>query len=251
MLLRFHNIKAWVFSPNTKIPNNVVTMLEVEVPVAVPSQKCIPAPAPAPAPAPVPVKGPSYIPPSNLTARIHPLHEEVTAEVDGFFLRHWDFPNEKARQKFVTAGFSQVTCLYFPTALNDRIHFACRLLTLLFLVDGKLHDPAVPPVSPSATKTDIDKEIDTLEHMSLDEGRAYNERLMPLFRGSVPPDRNVPVEYIGYDLWESMRAHDRGMADDILEPVFTFMRAQTDPTRLTKMELGRYLEYREADVGKA
>lgn len=92
---------------------------------------------------------------------------------------------------------------------------------------------------------------DILEHMSLDEGRAYNERLMPLFRGSVLPDRSVPVEYIGYDLWESMRASDRDMADEVLEPVFTFMRAQTDPTRLTRMELGRYLEYREADVGKA
>lgn len=97
----------------------------------------------------------------------------------------------------------------------------------------------------------IDKELDVLENMSLDQGRAYNERLMSLFRGSVLPDRSAPVEYISYDLWESMRAHDRDMADDILEPVFTFMRAQTDPTRLAKMELGRYFKYREADVGNA
>lgn len=85
----------------------------------------------------VPVKGPFHIPPSSLTAEIHPLHEEVTAEVDGYFLQHWPFPNEKARQKYVAAGFPRVTCLYFPRALNDRIHFACRLLTLLFLVDGR------------------------------------------------------------------------------------------------------------------
>ncbi|KAI4858599.1 Aristolochene synthase in complex with 12,13-Difluorofarnesyl diphosphate [Hypoxylon rubiginosum] len=168
-----------------------------------------------------------HVPSSDWTAQIHPLHEKVIAEVDGFFLQHWPFPSTKARRKFVAAGFSRVTCLYFPKALDDRIHYACRLLTLLFLVD------------------------DILEHMSLEDGRAYNKKLMPLFQGSILPDRSVPVEWIGYDLWESMRAQDRGMADEIIEPVFTFMRAQTDPARLTEMGLGQYLEYREADVGKA
>ena len=87
--------------------------------------------------------------------------------------------------------------------------------------------------------------------MSFEDGKAYNEKLMPISRGDVLPDRSVPVEYITYDLWESMRAHDRELADEILEPVFTFMRAQTDPKRKGLDELGSYLEYRERDVGKA
>ena len=93
--------------------------------------------------------------------------------------------------------------------------------------------------------------LDLLEDMSFEAGKAYNEKLMPISRGDVLPDRNVPVEYITYDLWESMRACDRKLADEILEPVFTFMRAQTDPRRKDTMELGAYLEYRERDVGKA
>lgn len=48
-----------------------------------------------------------------------------------------------------------------------------------------------------------------------------------------------------------MRAHDKELADEVLEPTFTFMRAQTDRVRLQITELGRYLEYREKDVGKA
>lgn len=92
---------------------------------------------------------------------------------------------------------------------------------------------------------------DLLEEMSLEEGRAYNEKLMPICRGDVAPDRNEPVEYIMYDLWEDMRAHDRALADDILEPCFDFMRAQTDPERLKYMDLKDYLKYREADVGGA
>ena len=60
----------------------------------------------------------------------------MTKEVDDYFLQHWNFDSVKAKKKFVGAGFSRVTCFYFPKALDDRIHFACRLLTVLFLIDG-------------------------------------------------------------------------------------------------------------------
>lgn len=94
-------------------------------------------------------------------------------------------------------------------------------------------------------------DTDVLDLLSFDEGSAYNEKLIPISRGDVLPDRSVPVEYIIYDLWESMRVHDKPMADAILEPVFVFMRAQTDKTRIKPMGLGEYFEYREKDVGKA
>lgn len=87
--------------------------------------------------------------------------------------------------------------------------------------------------------------------MSLEDGSAYNERLILLSRGDTQPDRNVPVEWITYDLWNDMRSCDKALAEEILEPVFTFMRAQTDKSRLSIQELGEYLRYRERDVGKA
>jgi aristolochene synthase len=87
--------------------------------------------------------------------------------------------------------------------------------------------------------------------MSLEEGSKYNENLIPISRGDVLPNREIPVEWITYDLWESMRAYDKELADEILEPVFVFMRAQTDKARLAIQGLGPYLEYRERDVGKA
>lgn len=75
-------------------------------------------------------------PPAILVPKIHPLEPQVTKEVDTYFIEHWPFPNDKAIQKFRDAGFSYVTCCYFPEALPDRIHFGCRLLTILFLIDG-------------------------------------------------------------------------------------------------------------------
>lgn len=72
-------------------------------------------------------------------AKFHPLRDEVTLQVNNYFLDHWPFPDGRARIKFVKAGFPGVTCAYFPLALDDRIQFACQLLTLLFLVDGEFN----------------------------------------------------------------------------------------------------------------
>ena len=83
-------------------------------------------------------------PPSTWTAQSHSRAEELTREVDGYFLKHWKFANPKAEQAFVNAGFSKVTCLYFPMARDDRIRCACILLTVLFLIDGK-SVPTSPP----------------------------------------------------------------------------------------------------------
>jgi hypothetical protein len=84
-----------------------------------------------------PLKVSPSIPESIFTPIHHPITEDAAREVDGWFLQHWPFPDVKSRKKFVAAGFSTVTCLYFPKALNERIKMACALLTILFLIDGK------------------------------------------------------------------------------------------------------------------
>lgn len=199
-------------------------------------------------------------PPSIFTPICHPLVEQVTKEVDGHYLQNWGFPTEKAKKKFVAAGFSRVTCLYFPKALDDRIAYACSLLTILFLVDGtsaSLLSFLFPHFSlrallyPFRFRRANAPLTDQLEDLSLEAGRAYNESLMPLCRGDVLPDRSVPVQWMMYDLWEEMRACDKVLADTVLEPVFEFMRAQTSSERLTVQGLGPYLRYRQADVGQA
>jgi hypothetical protein len=103
-------------------------------------------------------------PTSKWIPMCHPRAEEVARQVDAYFLQHWKFCNTKSEKVFLNAGFSRVTCLYFPLAKDDRIHFACRLLTVLFLID------------------------DVLEDMSFADGEAYNEKLMPIARGDILPN---------------------------------------------------------------
>ena len=93
--------------------------------------------------------------------------------------------------------------------------------------------------------------IDMLEDLSFAEGKALNERLMPLLSGGREPDREDPAEYIMYDLWKEMHSCDSELAQAVIEPTFQFMRAQTDKTRLTQRCIGQYLQYRQSDVGKA
>ena len=92
---------------------------------------------------------------------------------------------------------------------------------------------------------------DILDEMSYEDGEAYNNRLMPIMQGTVLPDRSIPVQAMMYELWENMRSHDKEMANEVLEPTFVFMRAQTDRNRAEHMSLGQYFAYREKDVGKA
>jgi hypothetical protein len=77
-------------------------------------------------------------PTSYWTPICHPHAKEVCQEIDNYFLQNWVFPSPEAEKKFLEAGFSRVTCFYFPLSKDDRIGLACRLLTVLFLVDGEL-----------------------------------------------------------------------------------------------------------------
>lgn len=59
--------------------------------------------------------------------------------------------------------------------------------------------------------------------MSFQKGEKYSETLMHLCASDVLPDRSIPVQWIMFDLWESMRACDRDLADGVLGPVFLLL----------------------------
>lgn len=81
----------------------------------------------------IPARPEPYLKPSW-----HRNIDQVIREVDQYFLDRWNFASEKERKKFVGAGLLRITCMYYPMADDDRIVSACKLLTILFLVDGEL-----------------------------------------------------------------------------------------------------------------
>jgi aristolochene synthase len=111
------------------------------------------------------------IPATAFHVRTHPLTDKVADSVNQFFLDNWSFSSEKERNKFLGADFSRFCAYYFPNSIDDRLHFACEIVTHLFMVD------------------------DILETKSLKDGLAFNDRLISIARGDTQPDRNSPPEW--------------------------------------------------------
>ncbi|KAK7042880.1 Aristolochene synthase in complex with 12,13 Difluorofarnesyl diphosphate, partial [Favolaschia claudopus] len=155
------------------------------------------------------------LPPTMFIPKVHSLREEITQDVNTFFLTHWPFPNEKARKKIVESDFCYALCATWPESLDDRMRHACRLVTLIFLID------------------------DLLDDMSLDEGKAFNNVILSLMQGHrMPSQENPGVESIAYDIGAGLRASDPGLlSQNILAGLTSFMAAQTDAVR-TERDIG-------------
>lgn len=90
----------------------------------------------------------SHLPPwytaverSRFTPVCHPRVDDVVRDVNCYFLQHWPFPDSRIGRKFVEAEFTRNMCYNYPEALDDRIGLVCKLITLLFLVDGERTPP--------------------------------------------------------------------------------------------------------------
>jgi aristolochene synthase len=161
-----------------------------------------------------------------LAARKHPNADEVVKQVNDFFLENWPFRTEKHRKRFVDEGYAWFVCINCPLSLDERMHWGCRLLTTGFLID------------------------DLLDRMSVEDGVAHNMKVIECARGNLLPDRNMPAQFIMFDLFESMREVDKQLADELLEPTIDFLVAQADGNRMKPMNLKEYFDYRDADLGK-
>jgi aristolochene synthase len=86
--------------------------------------------------------------------------------------------------------------------------------------------------------------------MSLEDGVAHNMKIVECARGTLLPDRNIPVRYIMFDIFEGMRQVDVQLVDAVLQPTIDLLLAQVDGTRMKSMNLKEYFVYRIADLGK-
>ncbi|CAG8974316.1 hypothetical protein HYALB_00006164 [Hymenoscyphus albidus] len=158
-------------------------------------------------------------------ARFHPDADRLRAELNKYILDNWPFPNEKARQKFVKQDITGCTYHLYPEIPSERAFYAGMMIAMGFLND------------------------DCLDDLSLEEGRAYLDRLPSIVRGQTLPDRSIPREYMFYDTFEGMRATNEKLANQVVEAYIEFWCAQVNSTRLSNLGLKSYLELRRSDVG--
>lgn len=184
-------------------------------------------------------------PPTIFDIQCHPRADAVCAELDSFYMKHWPFKGQKERNRFFTSQTNRWACLAFPTADDDRLLDTVKVNTLLFLLDGKstrqFYIIQVYQLMYNST--------DVAEDMSLEEGKKLYKRLIPIAMGKKLPNRSDPYEWITYDVWTSMRACDKELADHVLREALVCITAQVDSVRFACPDMGSLLRQRIKEGG--
>ena len=90
---------------------------------------------------------------------------------------------------------------------------------------------------------------DVAEDMSLEEGKQLYKSLIPIAMGKKLPNRGNPYEWITYDVFTSMRACDKELADEVLREALGCITAQVDSERLACSDMGSLLRQRIKEGG--
>ncbi|KAL9607059.1 MAG: hypothetical protein Q9204_009377, partial [Flavoplaca sp. TL-2023a] len=99
--------------------------------------------------------------------------------------------------------------------------------------------------------TQIFSIADVAETLSISEGKALYERLVPIALGKTQPDRNEPYEWMTYDIWKSMRATDPELTEVVWQGALLCITAQVDDARTKCPDLGSLLKHRAKEAGIA
>lgn len=92
---------------------------------------------------------------------------------------------------------------------------------------------------------------DVAEDMSVEEGKELYKRLIPIATGQKLPNRSDPYEWITYDVFTSMRACDKELADQVLQGALSCITAQVDSARVACPDMGSLLRQRIKEGGVA
>ena len=85
--------------------------------------------------------------------------------------------------------------------------------------------------------------------MSIEDGKRFYRRLIPIAMGQQQPNRKDPYELITYDTWASMRACDPALTAMVLQQALVCITAQVDEARTKCKDMGSLLRHRTKEAG--
>ena len=87
--------------------------------------------------------------------------------------------------------------------------------------------------------------------MSVEEGKTFYARFLPLVEGKRLPDRKNILEWLIYDVFASMRECDPKLTDDAIEGAKICVKAMVDPAREECTDMGSLIRQRGKEGGCA
>lgn len=73
----------------------------------------------------------------------HPLRTQITSQTNDFILSHWSFcssssATSSSAPSYLTSDLPGLASIFFPCALDDRIHLLARLFSVVFLLGEEI-----------------------------------------------------------------------------------------------------------------
>jgi len=133
--------------------------------------------------------------------RAHHLRDFIAAQTDDYVLQNWDFEDNESSQEFLNKRVSNVACLYFPAALDERIVLIARLFSILYLTG------------------------ENLASLDLDDSEDYIGALESAIKGYWSPDESIPAVWMLCGVFDEMRTQDYVVVDDVIETTMAHLRA--------------------------
>ncbi|KIJ55902.1 hypothetical protein M422DRAFT_239063 [Sphaerobolus stellatus SS14] len=156
-----------------------------------------------------------------------PKTNQVIPRVDEWFLKHWAFPNEAAREEFQSRDLALFICYGMPDALNERTELACKISNLLFFID------------------------DEIDSWSIEKAQDFYKKFAGLILGDEDIHPVTQFEKILHDLFAETRRIGT-LGQDFCEEVvrwFKHTASHARPQWKSSGDILEYCEYRIVDAG--
>ncbi|KAL8838595.1 MAG: hypothetical protein Q9176_004992 [Flavoplaca citrina] len=200
-------------------------------------------------------KQPEYVPedippPTSFGIKCQPKADQVCAELDEYFFKNWPWEDKAAGQKFLRSETNPIAVGLWqfnrqPKSNTLTAHKTTNICSSL------LPFYCGPKNTTRVLTTQIFSIADVAETLSISEGKALYERLVPIALGKTQPDRNDPYEWMTYDIWKSMRATDPELTEVVWQGALLCITAQVDDARTKCPDLGSLLKHRAKEAGIA
>ncbi|SMY21862.1 unnamed protein product [Zymoseptoria tritici ST99CH_1A5] len=140
------------------------------------------------------------------TTKSNPLLAAIATQTTTSILTSWPFSTNASRSRFLAANIPSLTCCLFPYAIEERIHIAASLVSLLLLLD------------------------DELPELSVDEGEEFLEYLRSAvgggWQGDEEEDEDQPAVSMLSGVLDELRGTDYEVGGEVVGAMWEWLRTR-------------------------
>ncbi|SMR46716.1 unnamed protein product [Zymoseptoria tritici ST99CH_1E4] len=140
------------------------------------------------------------------STKSNPLLAAIATQTTTSILTSWPFSTNASRSRFLAADIPSLTCCLFPYAIEERIHIAASLVSLLLLLDDEL---------PELT---VDEGEEFLEYLRIAVGGGW--------QGEEEEDENQPAVSMLSGVLDELKGTDYEVGGEVVGAMWEWLRSR-------------------------